>query len=68
MNKTYFVQECPTCGRSLHIQVQYLGRTLTCQHCHGKVEAVGDGVDEPQRDSLGLLQRADELLNRTRIA
>lgn len=67
MNKTYFVQQCPTCGRSLHIQVQYLGRTLTCQHCHGKLEAVEE-ASHAQRDSLALLARADELLSRTRIA
>lgn len=67
MNKTYFVQQCPTCGRSLHIQVQYLGRTLTCQHCHGKVEAAEQSTAAP-RESLALLERADELLNRSRIA
>ena len=23
---TYFVQECPTCGRSLQVRVEYLGK------------------------------------------
>ena len=67
MNKTYFVRPCPTCGRSLQIQVQYLGRTLTCQHCHGKLEAVEESI--PQKsDDLALLARAEELLNRSKIA
>lgn len=67
MNQTYFVRQCPTCGRSLHIQVQYLGRTLACQHCNGKVEAVEDSAVQAD-DSVALLERADALLNRTRIA
>ena len=67
MNKAYFVRQCPTCGRSLHIQVQYLGRTLTCQHCHGKVEAIDDS-DAPTAERVALLDRAEELLSRSRIA
>ena len=36
---TYFSQECPTCGRNLLIRVEYLGRTLVCQHCRGELYA-----------------------------
>ncbi len=30
-NPTYFVQECPTCGRRLQIRVEYLGKRVVCQ-------------------------------------
>lgn len=65
---TYFVQDCPTCGRSLHIRVEYLGRQLSCQHCRGKLQAQHPEDAEQKSDSLALLQRADDLLNQSRIA
>lgn len=61
---TYFIQECPTCGRRLQIRVEYLGRQLVCQHCHGQFEAADpanqqlEGVGQPN----ALLQRANRLL------
>ena len=36
MHKVFFVQECPTCGRSLEIGVAHLGREVYCRHCHAK--------------------------------
>ena len=63
-NPTYFVQECPTCGRRLQIRVEYLGRKVVCQHCQGHLTAADsansryDGVESGN----ALLQRADELL------
>jgi len=60
----YFVQGCPTCGRRLHIRVEYLGRDVACQHCQGKFIAIdpasarGGYVDH----GSALLRRADELL------
>ena len=68
-NGTYFVQDCPTCGRALHIRVESLGRALTCQHCRGKLRA--EVPEEPgviADPSLTLLRRADELLNNVRSA
>jgi DNA-directed RNA polymerase subunit RPC12/RpoP len=60
---TYFVQECPTCGRNLEIRVEYLGRRVACQHCRGHFVA-SDAEIPPQcsESGLGLLRRADELL------
>ena len=63
---TYFCQECPTCGRSLQIRVEYLGKRVTCQHCHGQLCAA-DPANHPvdcahSSESLSLLQRADKLL------
>ncbi len=59
-NPTYYVQECPTCGRRLQIRVEYLGRRLVCQHCQGSLIA----ADPAMRGDCGnkLLKRADELL------
>jgi hypothetical protein len=61
---TYFVQECPTCGRSLHIRVEYLGKRVVCQHCRGGFVAFDSaGARASLTDSsLALLQRAEELL------
>lgn len=58
---TYFVQECPTCGRGLQIRVEYLGRQVVCQHCHGRFEA-NQGATPLTGNATDLLRRADELL------
>ena len=63
-SSTYFSQECPTCGRNLRIRVEYLGKLLVCQHCHGQLYArdtVNVSIDEAD-DSSKILKRADELL------
>lgn len=70
---TYFVQECPTCGRSLHVRVEYLGRNVVCQHCHALFEACdpSSAAYPPSQSGLALLRRAEELLEtveRSRIA
>ena len=58
---TFFVQECPTCGRNLHIRVEYLGKRLMCQHCHGALVARDrEGASFPGFD---LLKRAGELID-----
>ncbi len=58
---TYFVQECPTCGRSLQVCVEYLGRQVVCQHCHGRFEAT-ESAASPRGSAIDLLRRADKLL------
>ena len=62
---TYFVQECPTCGRSLQVRVEYLGRKVVCQHCHGPFEAydpANSAERAPPPTTPNLLRRADALL------
>lgn len=61
---TYFVQECPTCGRGLQICVEYLGRQVVCQHCHGRFEA-SESQPFPRGQAADLMRRADELLEST---
>ncbi len=64
LKSTYYVQECPTCGRTLEIRVDYLGRDVVCQHCRGHFIATdpetirlnGNGSDS------AIMRRADELL------
>lgn len=63
-NSTYFVQECPTCGRGLQIRVEYLGKQVMCQHCQGRFMATDPSnvrLDGATANNA-LLRRADELL------
>ena len=55
---TYYVQECPTCGRRLQIRVAYLGRRLFCQHCGGPFQACDPSGGPAPSD----LDRAEQLL------
>lgn len=32
-SSTFFVRSCPTCGRSLEVRVELLGRDVECVHC-----------------------------------
>lgn len=60
---TYFVQECPTCGRNLQVRVQYLGKQVVCQHCGARFEAYEPGSTyPPPPSSISLLARAEQLL------
>ncbi len=63
-NATYFVQECPTCGRRLQIRVEYLGRKVVCQHCQGQFAAFDQTTMrcDPEESADALLRRADALL------
>jgi hypothetical protein len=56
---TYFVQECPTCGRSLEVKVEYLGKKLACLHCRGTF--VAKDPSNQLRDTT-ILRRAERLL------
>jgi hypothetical protein len=62
-NCTYFLQECPICGRRSQIRVEYLGKKLVCRHCQGQFVA----TDPAARCACGeaddaVLRRAEELL------
>ncbi len=60
----FFVQECPTCGRRLHIRVEYLGRQVVCQHCRGRLVACDSATRRAEEGGAAdtILRRADELL------
>ncbi len=63
-NSTYFVQECPTCGRNLQIRVVHMGRQVACQHCQAEFLACDPCVSPPRPEESGLamINRANELL------
>ena len=63
--KTYFHQECPTCGRTLQVRVEYLGRHIACQHCGSQFEACDPSTAAcpPSQSGMAMLRRAEELLN-----
>lgn len=68
VGSSHFVKSCPTCGRTLQIQVRYMGREVSCGHCHGRFVAFHDDLDHNSTlaDLSGTtdsLQRANELLN-----
>jgi hypothetical protein len=60
--RVYFVQECPTCGRTLEILVDFLGREVACQHCRGRFVATDASNSPLLSDSGILMKRADELI------
>ncbi len=66
---TYYVQECPTCGRSLQVRVEYLGKQVVCQHCRARFEACdpASAAYPPSQSGIALLRRAEELLEESVI-
>lgn len=64
-SSSYFVQECPTCGRNLQVRVHYLGKSVTCRHCRGQFVAfdTSRGQASHPDSGIGLLQRANHLLD-----
>ena len=66
---TFFIQECPTCGRNLKIRVEYLGRDVACQHCQANFEACEPSSEAypPSNSGLAVLKRAEELLSSTQL-
>ncbi len=66
---TYFVQECPTCGRNLQVRVEYLGKQVVCQHCGARFSASEPGSEFASASpGLSLLERAEQLLQSTAAA
>ena len=63
-NSTYYLQPCPTCGRRLQIRVEYLGKSMVCQHCCGQFVATDPSTVRGDCPHYGnaLLQRAEKLL------
>lgn len=65
MNRTtYFVQNCPTCGRRLQVRVEYLGKSVRCQHCGAGFDASDPSAAAPSCSptEASLIARVDQLL------
>ena len=63
MQTTFFVKECPTCGRKLQVRIEYLGREMMCNHCGG--DFIADDIsNKTQRASTNesMITRIDDLL------
>ena len=63
-NSTYYVQECPTCGRTLQVRVEHLGKNVVCQHCAARFQAIDPNSGSPGslETSGSLLARAEQLI------
>jgi len=60
---TYFVQECPICGRRLQVRLEYLGKAIECPHCKGQMIGSDPALESRAcSDSAELLLKADQLL------
>jgi hypothetical protein len=60
---TFFVRPCPTCGRRVQVCVEYLGKRVACDHCHGTFVALDPALDVPASDDSSIiLRRANQLL------
>jgi len=66
MTATFFFQECPTCGRALRVRINYLGKTVVCEHCQGSFTAQDphSAATATEAHELSSLERAEELLAR----
>lgn len=66
---TCFFQECPTCGRSLRVRVEYLGEQVVCQHCGAQFQAYeAHGASSSLTDvGSDVLRRANELLDSVQL-
>ncbi|MCR9119461.1 MAG: hypothetical protein NXI22_21220 [bacterium] len=62
-NRSYFAQDCPTCGRVLHVQVNFLGKKVVCGHCRGDLIATDPANRLDIQPAAGLMSRAKELLD-----
>ncbi len=67
VGSSHFTKSCPTCGRSVRINVHYLGREVGCGHCNGTFVATDNEAAYVDTDSTAslpdVMQRADELLS-----
>jgi hypothetical protein len=62
-HQAVFLQECPTCSRSLEIRVDHLGRRVYCCHCGaGFLARSREEPVEPDQDADAVLRRAEWLI------
>ncbi len=60
---TYFLQSCPTCSRKLRVRVDYLGKSVECQHCHALFAARDPAQPlEPGTTDFNVMETAERLL------
>ncbi|EAQ77229.1 hypothetical protein [Blastopirellula marina] len=55
---TYFIQQCPTCGRRLQVRINDLGRPVSCQHCHAEFTATDPSIPSQPISALDSVEMA----------
>lgn len=61
-NSVRFAKVCPTCGRTLHIPVDLLGKEVCCQGCGAGFKAlISEGISE-KGESEGIDARVERLI------
>ncbi|UUO05063.1 response regulator [Blastopirellula sp. J2-11] len=55
---TYFIQQCPTCGRRLQVRINDLGRPVSCQHCHAEFTASDPSIPSQPISALDSVETA----------
>ncbi len=64
---TCFVRACPTCGRSLEVRIELLGREVQCIHCGATFMARHEEIDHVEdkriEQALARAQRVIDSLN-----
>ena len=64
---TCFVRACPTCGRSLEVRIELLGREVQCIHCGATFTARHEEIDHAEdkriEQALARAQRYIDSLN-----
>jgi len=62
---TCFQQPCPACGRRLLILIEYLGKRVSCDHCHRTFITRDASQDRGDVVDVGssMLERAGRLLD-----
>ena len=62
---TYFVQDCPVCGRCLQVRLELWGKSVACRHCQGVFVACDPSTSSRRMpDSReAIMDRANELLS-----
>ena len=49
---TYYLQPCPTCGRSLQIRIEYMNRNVICYHCNASFVAADPDIGESPESTV----------------
>lgn len=61
---TFFLHECPKCGRRLEIKISHIGSKVTCLQCHGTFVAENPVEKSLEDDRIEqILAKAERFLN-----
>ena len=61
-NSVRFAKTCPTCGRTLQIPVDLMGKDVCCHGCGANFRAMTSEVRPKLREPEGIDERVDRLI------